>query len=119
MSDYNAMSLDELMTFAKELERDNRHVQASRARIAANNRRAARDAVLDLAELLDAEGMVVVPRMATIAMLAAGDDAYEAFRMSLFDAPVGEWITWRSSPSMWEAFLAAAPLPASPSSVEG
>lgn len=78
-------------------------------------RRSIRDAILDLAEQLDAEGLVVVPRTATDKMLVA---AYES-PILVADADSRVDRARANMGPAWTAFLAATPLPASPSSVEG
>lgn len=107
MTDYNAMSLDELTDHAGITILPDGEYELNVFTIL-DRRRAARDAILDLAEQLDAEGLVVVPAIPTQAMKVAG-----AWEMN--DEESQEWIAG----SVYESMLDAAPLPASPSSVEG
>ena len=69
MTDYNAMSLDELIEAEKEVYFWPNHLTAE-----IGERRAARDAILDMAERLDAEGLSVQPNALV--------DKAEVFRVS-------------------------------------
>lgn len=75
----------------------------------------ARDAILDLAEQLDAEGLAVVPKMPTEEMREAGVDNNPTY----FNEGTDRGFAWEVVDMVYWAMLAAAPLPASPSSVEG
>lgn len=98
MTDYSKMSIDNLISY-----RDQWPAQQSewyRAQIALQKRLAVVDELCRLCGELDAEGLVVVPKESTKEMRDEG------------------WKTGALDKA-WRAMISAAPLPASPSSVEG
>lgn len=111
MTDYNAMSLDELyMQFSVDMT----GAAWNRLDELVERRRAARDAILDMAEGLDAEGLVVVPREPTPRMLHAADgytDLIQPFDVEEGAEASKEAKKWRHNEfkCAWWAMLAAAP----------
>lgn len=96
MSDYNAMSLDELQAAYDAAEDKGDNWAQHEIHWDMTRRRAARDAILDMAERLDAEGKFLT-----------SIDPREAYDQG-FESGIKAGLS-----------IAAAPLPASPSSVEG
>jgi hypothetical protein len=119
MTDYNAMSLDELLEVLQEQDADPDYdpfyVALEWARY--ESRRAARDAILDMAEQLDAEGLVIVPRNPTPRMLHAADGYTDLIQpFEVVEVPgenrAKEATEWRHNEfkCAWWAMIAAAPL---------
>lgn len=126
MSDYNEMSLDELVQHAGITLLPDDEYEPS-VSVVIDRRRAARDAILDMAERLDAEGLVVVPREPTPAMWEAGREPIlhhvaksppeMVVRRSWFDPtkdmpPREDGHSTKGDAAVWtyRAMLAAAPL---------
>lgn len=113
MTDHNSMTIDNLIAYRDQWPKQ--QSEWYRAHIVLQKRLAVVDELCRLCGELDAEGLVMVPKEPTEEMREAGVDNNPTY----FNEGTDRGFAWEVVDTVYWAMICAAPLPASPSNVEG